>query len=281
MMGEMKNLIRLSDFTRNEIFQIFDLAKNIKQSKYITFLQGKTVVLFFPTSSIRTRVTFEKGIHMLGGQPILFDSSVLDKKEKIEDVVGYLNNWADCIIVRHKNISLLEEMAKYSKTPVINAMTDVNHPCEVLSDLYSLSNLRNDFLNAKYLFVGAKGNIGLAWKEISDLMGLSLEQCCPEGFEIENIKVEPDITKAISGKDIILTDSLAKDMLEVFSEYQVTKELIGMANKNALLNPCPPFFRGEEVSSDVISSEYFAGYEFKRSLLEVQQAIIIYSMMYD
>lgn len=274
----MKNLIRLNDYTPREILEIFNLADEIKLGKYVNCLKGKTVVLFFPNSSIRTRVTFEKGIHMLGGQSILFPNDALDKKEEIKDVMGYLNNWANCIIVRHSDILLIDEMAKYSSVPVINAMTSINHPCEILSDLYALSKLRKNYLNLNYLFVGAKGNIGLAWKEASDLLGLSLTQSCPINYEMNDVCIEYDIKKAILGKDVVLTDSLSKEKLQDFKEYQVTTELIASANKDVLFNPCPPFFRGEEVSADVIDSKYFVGYEFKKSLVNVQQAVTLYNM---
>lgn len=274
----MRNLIRLSEYSKNDIFKIFDLVDSIKKGNYKNYLKNKTIILFFPESSIRTRVTFEKGIHMLGGQSILFPNYALDKKEKIEDVIGYLNNWADCVVVRHNNIELMEEMVRYTKIPIINAMSSVNHPCEILSDLYSISKLRENYLECKYLFVGAKANIGLAWKEASELLGFSLEQSCSKGYEMDNIKVEHDILKAIINKDIVLTDPLGEEQIEDFKDYQITEELMSKANENAIFNPCPPFFRGEEVSEDVIDSKYFVGYEFKKSLLEVQQAVIIYSM---
>jgi ornithine carbamoyltransferase len=275
----MRNLIHLNDFNKSDLFEIFDLADKIKQGEYQNFLSGKTVLLFFPQSSIRTRVTYEKGIHLLGGQSILFESSVLDKKEKIEDVVGYLNNWVDAIIVRHTDIELMKEMTKYSKVPVINAMTAVNHPCEIISDLYTLSKIRKDYLSVEYLFVGASGNIGLAWKEASDLLGFSFTQCCPIGYEMKGVNSEYNIFSAVKNKDIVLADSLGNEQLQDFKDYQITCELMDMANENAILNPCPPFYRGEEVTTDVINSKYFVGYEFKKSLLEAQQAIIIYTMI--
>lgn len=274
----MKHLIRLKDYTTNDIIKIFQIADDITTGKYIGFLKGKSVVLFFPSSSIRTRVTYEKGVYLLGGQSILFPTETLDKKEKMEDVIGYLNNWADAIVVRHSNIELLDEMARYSAVPIINAMTSVNHPCEILSDLYSLSKLRTDYLSLNYLFVGAKGNIGLAWKEASDVLGFSLSQCCPAGYEIEGLNVQHDLTSAVRGKDIILTDSLNQNIVADFMNHQVTKATMEFANENAILNPCPPFYRGEEVSADVINSNYFAGYAFKKSLLYVQQAIIVFSL---
>lgn len=274
----MKNLIRLTDYQKDDIYDIFKIADEVHQGKYNDILKRKSVVLFFPNSSIRTRVTFEKGIYLLGGQPILFPSETLDKKESLKDVCGYLNNWADVVVVRHKDIRVIDEMATYLSVPVINAMTDVNHPCEVLTDMYSLSKIRKDFLNDKFLFCGRKCNIGLAWKEASDVMGFELEQCCPKGYEIGSIVSHNNIFDAVTGKDIVCTDSLPSAVLEDFKEIKITLDVMKKANEGAILNPCPPFYRGEEVSGDVIDSDYFVGYEFKKYLIDVQQAIIIYCL---
>lgn len=155
-------------------------------------------------------------------------------------------------------------IAEYAKVPVVNAMTDINHPCEILSDLYALSKLRPDFRKDSFLFCGQDGNIGRAWKEAADVFGFKLEQCCGKGYEIEGLKTYENIDDAIVGKDIVCTDSLPDK-----------------ANKGALLNPCPPFYRGEEVSEDAIDSEYFVGHEFKKALLVVQQAIIVNCLAQD
>lgn len=277
----MRNLIRLVDYSREEIFEIFRIADDVGRGKYKNFFAGKTVVMFFPNASIRTRVTFEKGVYLMGGQTILFPPEALDKKEDIKDVMGYLNQWADAVVVRHKDIALLDKMSQYADVPVINAMTDVNHPCEMLSDLYALSKIRENFEKDAYLFVGRKGNIGLAWKEAAAVMKLSLSQCCPKGYEIEGIETYDDIHAAVQNKDIVCTDSLPKEVQHDFLSFQVTKEVMDRANKGALLNPCPPFYRGEEVSEDVIDSSYFVGYDFKRHLLEVQQAVLIFNLSQD
>lgn len=128
----MRELIRLTDYSKSDIFEIFKIADDLLKGKYINFLKGKTVVMFFPNTSIRTRVTFEKGVYLLGGQAVLFPTETLDKKEALQDVFGYLSNWADVLVVRHKDIHILEKIARYSSVPVINAMTDVNHPCEMI-----------------------------------------------------------------------------------------------------------------------------------------------------
>ena len=274
----MKHLIKLTDYSISDLRNIFMLADELKSENHKNSLTGKSIVLFFPSSSIRTRVTFEKGIYLLNGQPILFPSDSLDKKEKIEDVAGYLNNWADCVVIRHGNIDLINQFSKHSKVPVINAMTKINHPCEVLSDLYAISKRRNDYMDLTYTFVGVNANIGKAWAEAAKAFGLKFIHCCPSGYEIENVNVEHDVKKAVSQSDIILTDSISEEYLKDFIPYQITLDLMRLAKPNALLNPCPPFTRGEEVSADVIDSEFFVGYEFKESLLYVQQAVILYGM---
>lgn len=272
-----KSLIFIDDFSKEEIYEIFKLADEFTEDvSQVKHLEGKTVVLFFPESSIRTRVTFEKGIQELGGKTILFPSEALDKKEKIQDVIGYLENWVDAIAVRHSDIEIVKSMAEHARIPVINAMTSESHPCEIIADLYAFSKLHKDVEKKKFLFVGAKGNIGNTWKAASELMGFELEQCCPVGYEIDNINFHTNIDEAVIGKDIICTDSIPNKAKEDFKEYQITRQQMEKANQGAILNPCPPFFRGEEVSEDVINSDYFVGYGFKKYLITVQQAILCY-----
>lgn len=274
----MKHYMKLTDYTAIDIYDLFNLTDEVCQGKHAGALKGKSVVLFFPNSSIRTRVTFEKGIYLLGGQPILFPSETLDKKEDLKDVCGYLNNWADMIIVRHKDIRVVEQLAECSKVPVINAMTEVNHPCEILADMYALSKIREDFTKDNYLYVGKNGNIGLSWKAASEIIGFSLEQCCGNGYEMDGVVTHHNIKDAIVGKDIVCTDSLPGNILPDFKDCQVTREIMELANDGAILNPCPPFYRGEEVSEDVMDSDYFVGYEFKKHLLAVQQAVMLYCL---
>lgn len=277
----MKNLIYVSDFSKDEVFGIFNTADRLREGTYLPLLKKKTIVMFFPSSSIRTRVSFEKGIYLLGGQVILFPTETLDKKEALKDVMGYLNNWADLVVVRHKNIELLHELAHGAKVPIINAMTALNHPCEVLSDLYGIKKRRATYLTDKYLFVGGKGNIAGAWQELASFMSLDFIQSCPQGYEQPGFPVVHDICEALKGRDIICTDSLPGNHLKDFERYQITAEKLKMANPKVLLNPCPPFYRGEEVSQDAIESQSFVGYSFKSSLLEIQQAIILHLLGLD
>ena len=273
----MKHLIRLSDISINEAQAIFRLADEFRADKHRNCLKDHTVALFFPESSIRTRVTYERGIYLMGGQNVLFPPSALDKKEEVGDVVAYLSNWVSAIVVRHTDISLLDKMANNKMIPIINAMTDVNHPCEMLSDVYALSKIFPDVSQLKILFVGACGNIALAWKEAAALFGFELTQSCPAKYAMDGVENIPDLMRAAIGKDVICTDSLSADKLPDFAGYQITPEIM-QSSGCKLLNPCPPFYRGEEVSAEVVKDDRygFVGYGFKSCLLEVQQAVLYY-----
>ena len=269
----MKHLIRLSDISINEAQAIFRLADEFRADKHRNCLKDHTVALFFPESSIRTRVTYERGIYLMGGQNVLFPPSALDKKEEVGDVVAYLSNWVSAIVVRHTDISLLDKMANNKMIPIINAMTDVNHPCTAALSM-KLSQL-------KILFVGACGNIALAWKEAAALFGFELTQSCPAKYAMDGVENIPDLMRAAIGKDVICTDSLSADKLPDFAGYQITPEIM-QSSGCKLLNPCPPFYRGEEVSAEVVKDDRygFVGYGFKSCLLEVQQAVLYY-LLFD
>lgn len=157
-------------------------------------------------------------------------------------------------------------------------MTVQNHPCEVLSDLYSLSKIRKNFREDKYLFCGKAGNVGFSWKEAAQVLGLDLTQCCGKGYEMEGVRSCHNILEAVVGKDIVCTDSLPAAALGDFRDCQVTLPAMRLANEGAVLNPCPPFYRGEEVTEEAIRSEYFVGYGFKESLLWVQQAVAAWAI---
>lgn len=170
------------------------------------------------------------------------------------------------MIVRHPSIDVLDQLA------AANAMTDVNHPCEVLSDLYTLS-ATGDPLRLRYLFVGADGNISRAWQEAAQAFQLDLVQCCPAGLASPGAVWNGDLRDATSRADVILTDGPGRHSTQL-SPYQVTTEVLSWAPQSVRLMPCPPFVRGREVSAGAIASRSFVGYGFKSALLPVQQAIL-------
>jgi len=276
------NFIRVTDMTVQDIKRIFTVADSLRTGGSITSLSGRTAVMFFPESSIRTRITFEKGLHCMGITPILFPSSALDKREDIADVTGYIENWADLLIIRHPSIEKIESISKCSQIPVINAMTSQNHPCEILSDIYSIRNRKADFDKLVYTFVGENSNILHSWIEASEILGFRLNHVSLPENEADdagkNYSFFTDISDVISETDVLLTDPLTEKYRneEYYSKYQITLKILQKGKNDLLFNPCPPFYRGEEVSNDAIGSSCFVGYSFKKNLLYVQQAIMAY-----
>jgi ornithine carbamoyltransferase len=279
------NFLDISELSSQQITDIFQLANRLRLKNDRNSLVGKTFILFFPESSLRTRITFEKGIKELGGECVLFPPETLDKREQLIDVINYLENWADGVIVRHPDFSRIREFSRQSSLPIINAMTSHNHPCEILSDLYTISRQRENFKELVYTFVGPGGNICKSWADVATVMDLNFNHVCTRGHELgknsSNYKFHTELEDILIKSDVILTDSLPNELRtnEYINKYQITLERMKLTKKNAILNPCPPFFRGEEISEDAISSNYFVGYSFKKNLLFVHQAIVLHSLL--
>lgn len=276
--SDMKSLLDIMDWTESEYNELFIMIdKLIAEDNYFP-LNKKSVVLFFPDTSIRTRMTFELGIKKFGGEIISFTDSTLDKKEDIEDVVKYIQNWTDVAIVRHNEFNVLEAMDKHSNIPIINAMTSKNHPCEIIHDLYAIKKIRGDFTKLKFLYIGPKTNIGYSWYQSSQKFGFKLTQVCPIGYDIadksEYFNITRDLDEVISDADIIITDTII-DTDEYIQKYQIDYNKIKSMKKDSIFNPTPPFYRGGVISDDLdLNNTTFAGYDFKKHLLEVQVGII-------
>ncbi|TFD27923.1 ornithine carbamoyltransferase [Cryobacterium cryoconiti] len=266
----MRHLLRLDDWTSAELRDVFRLADaySAGDGPHVT----GCAALFFPASSLRTRVSFERGATLMGLQPILFPPETLDKPEALDDVAGHLASWVDVLVVRHQNIGVLDGLAASNALPVVNAMTAENHPCEVLSDLYAISRTREPH-ELRFLFVGADGNIARAWCEAARSFGLDLVQCCPQTLATPGARWTDDLDAAVASADVIITDTPG-DHAHELAPFRITASLLKQAPDGVQLAPCPPFQRGREVSADAIDSAAFVGYGFKASLLPVQQAVL-------
>ncbi|MPN49031.1 Ornithine carbamoyltransferase 1, anabolic [bioreactor metagenome] len=161
-------------------------------------------------------------------------------------------------------------------------MTSQNHPCEILSDIYSIRDRKADFDKLVYTFVGENSNILHSWIEASEILGFRLNHVSLPEYEADdagkNYSFFTDISDVISETDVLLTDPLTEKYRneEYYSKYQITLKILQKGKNDLLFNPCPPFYRGEEVSNDAIGSACFVGYSFKKNLLYVQQAIMAY-----
>lgn len=279
------NLLSIADLNADQLISIFDLTDAIHRNEKTNLLQGKLVTLIFPNSSVRTIISFERGVKLLGGDTLSFGKDVLERREELSDVAGYMNNWVDLAVIRYPSFEVLKKMSEFASFPIVNGMTSENHPCEVISDLYSLRKLRQNYLDLKYVLVGPENNVCNSWINAAKLLNLNFTQVCHSKYvsklisgSDDSIRFSTDLRESIADADIVLTDSLPEGLRnqEYYDKYQITSELISTAGEHALLNPCPPFFRGEEISADLIGSRHFVGYEFKRGLLHVQQAIMAF-----
>ncbi|NHN34442.1 ornithine carbamoyltransferase [Paenibacillus sp. S3N08] len=280
------HFLDLKDLSSLQIDELFKLTDQLSLQGGAKPLGGKTFVLFFPESSIRTRISFEKGIQDLGGQCLLFPPEALDKREQLSDVIQYIENWADGVIVRHPDLSTIQQLSLHTSIPIINAMTAENHPCEILADLYTISKMKENFTELVYTFVGHAGNISRSWMDMAKVMDLQFNHICTSGHELgeesRNYRFYTELEAVLMDSDVVLTDSLPEALRtkDYISNYQITLAKMKLTPKHSLLNPCPPFFRNEEVSEDAIDSEYFVGHAFKKNLIFVQQAILLYCLFH-
>ncbi|MFD1884931.1 ornithine carbamoyltransferase [Paenibacillus wenxiniae] len=278
------HLLDINELSSSQITDIFNLTDKLQQSGDQPLLHGKTVILFFPESSLRTRITFEKGIKQLGGESILFPPETLDRREELIDTINYIQNWADAIVVRHADFSKVVEMSEHARIPIINAMTSVNHPCEILTDLYSIREQRSDYTELTYTFIGPASNISRSWADIASVMNLDFHHVSVPGQAFaepsSNYTFHTELEEVLPYSDVILTDSLPNEFRteEYIRRYGITLARMQLTKPGSMLNPCPPFFREEEVSRDAIDSDYFVGHAFKKNLIYVQQAILLYCL---
>ncbi|WP_166984225.1 ornithine carbamoyltransferase [Paramicrobacterium fandaimingii] len=275
MTAEGQHLLTLRGWDSAGLSAFFELVDRYEAGSGPSF--DSAVAMFFPPSSLRTRFSFERGAAEIGLQSITLPPETLDKDEDLADVAGYLAQWADLVVVRHPEMDVLEQLAAPGFLPVVNAMTSVNHPCEVLSDLYALSR-DADITQLRYVFVGADGNIARAWWEAAQAFGLDVRQSCPSELRVVGMPWEEDLRHVIPTADVVLTDGPGRHA-ELLGTYQITGELLNLAPHGVRFAPCPPFVRGREISADAITHRSFVGYEFKRSLKSVQQAVMARSLL--
>lgn len=270
----LRHLLTLLDWTREDLAGLFSHADAFCAGNGPVF--DAAAVLFFPPASLRTRVSFERGAFEMGLQPITLPPEALDSGEDPADIAHYAASWARIAIVRHRDIAVLERMAGADVLPIVNAMTDVNHPCEVLSDLHALSQSA-DVFGLRYLFVGADGNIGRGWWEAAQAFGLDIRQCCPPELRIPGMPGDDDLAAAIRSVDVVITDGPGKHA-EALAPFRITDALLDTAPAGVRFAPCPPFIRGREASADAIDHPAFVGHDFKRHLKPVQQAVMAWAL---
>ena len=290
-----KDLLTINDLSVSEIKEILDLAKELKQARYNSgdALKGKTVGLIFEKPSNRTRVSFEVGITELGGHAIYLGSYEIDlgKRESPKDVAMVLSRYLTGIVARTFSHKTVVELAKYSSIPVINGLTDYQHPCQALSDLFTIKE-KKGLNNITVAFIGDGNNVLNSLLYICHRMGIKINASCPKGYEpdketLKEVAGSATIfnspSEAVKGADVVYTDvwtSMGQEKeyrkrLKAFKKYQVNSELMKLANKDAIVMHCLPAHRGQEITDEIIDGESSIVLDQAENRLHVQKAILI------
>ena len=299
-----KHFLSVFDLKKNEIMQILDKTKILKEEKknkrQNNSLRNKTVGMIFEKLSTRTRVSFEVGINDLGGDCIYMDprDMQLGRGETIPDTAKVLSTYLDGVIIRTYGQNRVEEFAANSSIPVINALTDLEHPTQILSDLFSIQEKGIDIENFNLAYLGDGNNIANSFICASALIGFNLKIATPKGFEPDEgilkrageMQKEPELThdpvEAVRGADVVYTDvwvSMGQETdeerkLELFKPFQVNKKIMDKAKENCLVMHCLPAHRGVEITDEVLSCNNSIVFQQAENKLHCGKSILEYFM---
>jgi ornithine carbamoyltransferase len=301
----MEHLIDLIDLSPEEIENLFTLAAKLKKELRagIThhLLRGKTLGMIFSKSSTRTRVSFEVGMYQLGGYAIFLSSSdiQLGRGETIHDTAKVLSHYIDGIMIRTFKHSDVLDLAKYGTIPVINGLTDLMHPCQILSDLFTIYEKNGKLEGLKLAYVGDGNNVANSLLQGCTITGMDISVASPKGYECDAAIIEQarhaakksgskvvlteDPEEAVKDADVVYTDTwismgqeAEKDLrLKVFMPYQVNKKLFSLAKEDAMFLHCLPAYRGYEVTEDIIDGPNSNVFEEAENRLHLQKAIMV------
>ena len=297
-MIKKKDLISIRDLGRDELKEIFDLAKKVKADRqaYRDKLAGKSLALVFQKPSNRTRVSFEAGMTQLGGHAIYLDESNIKfgYREAVKDIASTLSRYVDCIVARTFSHSELEELAKFSDVPVINGLSDLLHPCQALGDIFTIIEKCPDFKKVRFTYIGDGNNVLHSLILAVAEMGMNLTIATPRKYEPKkeildygrsksNIEILDDPVRAIEGADVVYTDVWTsmgqerekKRRLRKFKKFQLNPKLLSHAKKSCLVMHCLPAHRGEEITDSVIDSPNSVVFDQAENRLHVQKAILL------
>ena len=300
----MKHLINLFDITGKDIENIFSLSsklkKELKEGVPHHILKGKTLGMIFSKSSTRTRVSFEVGMYQLGGYPLFLSSNdiQLGRGETIYDTAQVLSRYISGIMIRTFKHSDVEDLAKYGNIPVINGLTDLMHPCQILADLFTVYEVKGNLKGLKMAYVGDGNNVANSLLHGCAKVGMDISVATPKGYECDSGIVEEaksdafksgcklilteDPDEAVSNADVVYTDTWVsmgqeaeKEMrVKTFMPYQVNDKLFSKAKSDAIFLHCLPAYRGLEVSEGVIDGPRSLVFEEAENRLHVQKAIM-------
>jgi len=296
------HFLHISDYSTDALWDILKLAKKLKQKfrdreEYKIF-NNKSLAMIFAKPSARTRVSFETGFEWMGGHALFLGPNDIGigEREAIKDISRLLSRYNDIIMARLFDHSHILELAENSTIPVINGLTDYNHPCQVMSDIFTIWETRGSLDDLKVTYVGDGNNIVHSWLHLAQKFPMEFVCACPENYEpnsntvngssgagVSSVSVSHDPTNSVKNTDVVYTDVWAsmgqKDEAEmrekIFQPFQVNGYLMAATGKNTLFMHCLPAERGREVTDEVIEADYSIVFEQAENRLHVQNAIMV------
>ena len=300
-MNKIKHFLQFNDFEKGEIELLFDKTKWIKDQyksykKYLP-LEDRTLVMIFEKASTRTRLSFEAGMHQLGGAGIYLNTrdSQLGRGEPVEDAAQVISRMCDAVMIRTFEQDIIERFAKNSRVPVINGLTNEYHPCQILADIYTFIEKRGSIQGKTIAWIGDSNNVCNTWLQAAELLDFNVHVSTPKGYEVErtglyndkHFEEFEDPMDAAKNADIVTTDvwtsmgfeSEKRERIKDFTDWQVDSDMMEIAGKNALFMHCLPAHRGEEVTADVIDGSQSVVWEEAENRLHVQKALLEYLIL--
>lgn len=296
----IRHFLTLRDLSTDELNQVIDLAIAMKaarnENRQEPIFAGKVLGMIFEKSSTRTRVSFEAGMAQLGGDALFLspNDTQLGRGEPIEDSARVISRMVDIVMIRTFAHNIVERFAKYSKVPVINALTDDYHPCQLLADIQTFVEHRGPIAGKTVAWVGDGNNMCQSWINAAIQFDFRLQIACPEGYEPDQalvkeagdrVMVTHDPATAVAGADLVTTDVFAsmgqeneqQDRLDKFSGFQVDHKLMSHAGERALFMHCLPAHRGEEVSAELLEDESISVvWDEAENRLHAQKALMVF-----
>jgi ornithine carbamoyltransferase len=291
-----RDFLAIPDFSKPELFALFDLAARMKRGDYRDRpLAGRTLAMIFAKSSTRTRVSFEVGAYQLGGHALFLSSRdiQLGRGEPIRDTARVLSRYVDGIMIRTFDQAEVEEIARFASVPVMNGLTDLQHPCQVLADLLTVREALGGWEGKAVAWIGDGNNMAHSWLDAAGVLGFELRLACPQGYQPEpailernrsraRVLLTEDPAEAAAGAHVINTDVWASmgqeaeqaERERAFEGYMVDAALMRRAASDAIFLHCLPAHRGEEVSDDVIEGAQSRVWDEAENRLHVQKALM-------
>ena len=299
----VKHFLELNNLTSSELETIFEKTKWIK-SKYKAYekywpLEDRSLVMIFEKASTRTRLSFEAGMNQLGGNAIYLNTrdSQLGRGEPVEDAAQVISRMCDVVMIRTFEQDIIERFANNSRVPVINGLTNEYHPCQILADIFTFIEKRGPIKGKTVAWIGDSNNVCNTWLQAAELLDFNVHVSTPIGYEVEieragllgndHFEEFKDPMDATRGADIVTTDVWTsmgfeeekKDRIRDFADWQVNKDMMKLANKDAIFMHCLPAHRGEEVTAEVIDGDQSVVWEEAENRLHVQKALLEYLLL--